>query len=90
VTARRRPVKVRALDHLGERRSVTRAVFIRALRAQRVPRDHLAFACPMCGRVHSLASLRQAGAHHERAERLTGWYPDRCGEYPGGDPEKTT
>jgi hypothetical protein len=44
------------------------------LRAQGVPEEHLAFVCPMCKTVQSIASLaRWLGDSHERAEKYVGF-----------------
>lgn len=45
-----------------ERPSMTLDEFIAVLKAQRVPTDHFAFICPMCGTVQSGDDLIKAGA----------------------------
>ena len=50
------------------------AEFHARLKAQGVSdQNHVAFICPICGTVQSMASLCRAGATPERAERLVGF-----------------
>jgi len=46
-----------------------------AIRAQGVPREHVAFRCPMCGTIQSMTSLIRAGAGRtaEEVERYVGF-----------------
>lgn len=64
------------------------------LRAQGVPRQHLAFKCPVCGTVQSMADLISAGAGADEDEvekfvgfscvgRWTNAGPWKQGEAPG-------
>lgn len=43
-------------------KTMTHPEYIAALKAQGVPREHLAFRCPMCGTVQSAHDLIAAGA----------------------------
>lgn len=58
-----------------ERRRMSAAEFQAALRAQGVPREHVAFRCPMCETVQSMTSLIRAGAGRtpEEVERYIGF-----------------
>lgn len=51
------------------------AEFLAALKAQGVPRQHLAFRCVMCGTIQSMASLIRAGAGKDQdaVERFLGF-----------------
>lgn len=51
---------------------ITEQEFRARMKAQDVEREHVAFKCPICGTVQSLASLIRAGATTERAERMAG------------------
>ena len=42
--------------------TMTEKEFHEAMKSQQVPREHLAFRCPMCGTVQSAHDLIQAGA----------------------------
>lgn len=62
------------------------------MKAQGVPRQHIALKCPICGTVQSMQSLIDAGASDGEAERqvgyacigrLTGSGPHKPGEAPG-------
>lgn len=54
----------------AEKRTVTHDEFTAELKAQGVPRDHVAVVCVMCDTVQSVASLTRAGATRDRAERM--------------------
>lgn len=48
--------------------------FHQRLKAQGVTsRKHVAFKCPICGTVQSIASLKAAGASDETAEKIIGF-----------------
>lgn len=66
--------------------------FIARLKAQGVPREHLAFKCPACGTVQSIHSLLAAGASPGKVENYVGFScvgrwtmagPHRTGEPAG-------
>ncbi|MBU6231566.1 hypothetical protein KGP36_02765 [Patescibacteria group bacterium] len=67
-----------------------------AFKAQGVPREHLAFVCPMCGTVQSCQSLIKAGAGAtvEEVEKFIGfscvgrW--TKAGPPPGRPKENNT
>lgn len=56
-------------------RTVTHAEFMAELRAQGVPREHMAVVCPACAKVQSPTSLIRAGAgaDFEAVNRLIGF-----------------
>lgn len=63
--------------------------FHNALKAQGVPRDHLAMKCPMCGTTQSAASLiaAGAGASFDEVEKFLGF--SCVGRFTGaGTPRK--
>lgn len=41
--------------------TMTESQFHEAIKAQGVPREHMAFECPMCGTIQSAADLIKAG-----------------------------
>lgn len=74
--------------------SMTLQQFLDALKAQGVPRHHLAFRCPMCKTVQSAEDLIKAGAGDSIASvegdvgfscvgRWTGAGPHQQGDPPG-------
>lgn len=59
---------------MSEPEQITVAEFHSRLRAQGVAnQNHAALVCPICGTVQSMASLVEAGATKEEAERLIGF-----------------
>lgn len=48
--------------------TMTLEMFRAALKAQGVPREHMAFVCPMCGTVQSANDLIAAGAGNDFSE----------------------
>ena len=62
--------------------------FHSALRAQGVPRQHVAFKCPICGTVQSMHSLIRAGAgkNEDDVERFIGF--SCVGRWNGAGPHK--
>jgi hypothetical protein len=60
------------------------------LRAQDVPRLHVAFKCPMCGTVQSMADLILAGAgkDEEEVEKYIGFSCVGRWTHGGGPPKK--
>ncbi|MEY2882389.1 MAG: hypothetical protein RL490_113, partial [Pseudomonadota bacterium] len=55
------------------RRTLPLADFRAACAAQGVPREHMAFMCPVCGTVQSIASLMAAGASQAAADKYIGF-----------------
>ncbi len=47
---------------MGEHRELTLDEFVAELKAQDVPKEHLAFRCPMCETIQSAADLIEEGA----------------------------
>lgn len=52
--------------------TITLQEFQDRCRAQGVPREHMAFICPRCGTVQSMASLRSVGCPPENLEKAIG------------------
>ena len=65
------------------------AEFQATLRAQNVPRDDVAFKCPICSTVQSMRSLMAAGASADQAERQIGFSCEGrltgVGAFPGSE-----
>lgn len=74
---------------MAERKHMTLQEFQDAVRAQGVPREHVASKCPICGTIQSMDDLAKAGADPERyfgfscVGRFTGAGAHRRGT-PGG------
>ena len=74
---------------MADRKTMTLDEFHAALKAQGVPREHLAAKCPMCHTVQSIADLQRAGADPDLSfgfscvGRFTGAGPKRKNEAPG-------
>ena len=77
-------------DSDQKRETLTVNELIERAKAQGVPRDHVAWICPMCGTVQSVQDLIKAGAGatFEDVERLEGF--SCVGRFTGaGDPSET-
>ncbi len=53
--------------------TITLQEFQDRCRAQGVPREHIAFKCPRCGTVQSMASLAEAGCPRDNLEKAIGF-----------------
>jgi len=58
--------------------------------AQGQPREHLAFMCPICGTVQSMASLRAAGVPEDKIETQIGFSCEGRWTNAGPFPSKPT
>lgn len=69
-------------------KTVKIAEFLENLKGQEVPREHLAFVCPMCKTVQSMADLIAAGVKSEDADRYIGF--SCVGRWTSGKPPRKT
>lgn len=69
-------------------KTMTEKEFHEELKKQGVPRDHVAFKCPMCGTVQSPHDLIQAGAGKD-FEEVSGYIGFSClGRFNGSGPPR--